>query len=150
MHNELLVLLSDCPPKWRTRNIKKLPVYVNYLELKFPGIELNMQIHCFLTGESPYCKVCNSPTKSLGKQTCSTKCRGEISKLSTETRLQKQKATLLDKYGVENIRQIAGANERRNQTMQEKYNGSTSQLAKDKARERSNTLNSKHSRKTAE
>ena len=143
MDKELLELLTNCSPRWRTRSVKNIPKYIDLLETMFPAVELNMQIHCYLTGESPYCKVCNSPTKSLGKQTCSTKCRGEISKLSSLSRLQKQKTTLLNKYGVENIRHIAGANDRRNQTMKEKYGGLTSQLSKDRARERSADLNSK-------
>ena len=143
METKLKEFLEKCPPVWRTRNIQKYPEYVTLLDSIYPGIKLNIQIDCFLSGRTPYCSVCNHPIKFSGKLTCSTKCRSVALAPKQAARVNKQKLTLQQKYGVTNIRNIAGVELKRKETMQRKYGGLVSDLTRQKAKDRSNELNAK-------
>ena len=138
MENTIREFLEKCPPRWRTRNIQSQPNYISYLDEKYPDVTLRMQIDCFLKGESPYCVVCNTPVKTSGKKTCSNKCGSKL--VDHTSRMEKQKAILLSTYGVDNVRNIPGAKEKRNNTMTEKYGSLVSDVTRQKAKERSADL----------
>lgn len=143
MKEKIIELLLSCGPKWRARKIKQYPEYIEWLETQYPNVILNYQIHSLLTDTSPYCVVCNTPVKTTGKITCSTVCRSIYNKNNQQIRIEKQKATLMQKYGVDNIRNIAGAEEKRKDTMLKKYNGLVSLATRKAANNRASELNIK-------
>ena len=143
MKEDIIKFLLSCEPKWRARKIKEYPEYMQWLDLQYPNVILNYQIHSLLTNTSPYCVVCNTPVKTTGKLTCSTKCRTVYNKDNQCTRIKKQKATLMHKYGVENIRNIAGVEEKRKETMLKKYNSLVSPGTQAASKSRSQNLNTK-------
>lgn len=131
--------LEKIPPKWRTRRVVANKSWHSELNLLYPDVKLNLQIDALINGRNPYCVVCNNPVKTLGKKTCSINCRGKGT--DQESRIQKQKTTLLIKYGVDNIRNIVGVEEKRKATMIDKYGSLASDLTRQGARERAPELN---------
>ena len=135
--------LLECAPRWRTRLAEKNPSILAYLNAIYPGVQLSLQIDSLLTGNSPYCAVCKSPVKSVGKLTCSTKCRSLMGQKSSNDRVRKQKETLLKKYGVDNVRKIPGVEDKRKQTLMENYGSMVSPLTRLRATERADEFNQK-------
>jgi hypothetical protein len=138
---ELINLLLTFPSRSRAKKTKMNQSAVELLDKMFPGVSINSQIYCLLHEKSPYCTVCKKILLNARKNTCSISCRT----LSTDytAKISKQKQTLLDKYGVENIRNIPGAEEKRKSTLVEKYNSLVSPKTKQKAKERAPLLISK-------
>lgn len=139
--NDYINLISSWPKKWRTRKIQQHTEIVDFLNNKFPNVSLPIQIHCLLTNTSPYCVVCNKPVKSQRKKTCSIQCRS--ANTDQNKRILQQKKTLIERYGVDNIRNIEGADEKRKETMKKKYSALVSPVTRQKAKERVTSLNHK-------
>jgi len=135
--------LLKIAPRWRTRRAATIPGLLEELDKLYPGVPLNLQIYAIITNWSPYCAVCKSPVKTLGKETCSNKCKGIVAANNSKSRITKQKKTLIEKYGVDNIRNIPGANEKRMNTMLEKYGSSVSDKTRILAKQRAPELNAK-------
>lgn len=145
MKNKILLFLEKIPSKWHTRKIIERPEFLEYLNLLFPNAPLNLQIWSLINNRSALCKVCSSPVKSLGKETCSSKCR---ERLKTDTnkhisRVEKQKSTMLEKYGVSNAANIPAAQEKRKSTMLEKYGAFVSPKTREASSSRAAELNKK-------
>lgn len=134
-------LIKSWPKPWRTRKAIQNKELIEFLDKTYPNVKLPIQIECLLSGKSPYCEVCSNPINSFGKKTCSIVCR--TANTNQVDRVKKQKKTLLEKYGVDNIRLIDGAEQKRKKTLQEKYNDLVSPLTKQKSKERANELNVK-------
>jgi hypothetical protein len=74
------------------------------------------------------CEVCGKQFEIVGRidianKTCSKECRYKLAKRNTDmsTMIQHQKATMLEKYGVENSAQIPGTSEKAKATTRAKY-----------------------------
>jgi hypothetical protein len=139
--NEMKKQIESWPARWRTRKVAAIPELVNFLNDLYPNVELSIQINCFLTNKSPYCSLCKKPVKFFGKETCSILCRNTVAKNRSASRIEKQKQTILKKYGVDNIRKIPGAEAKRLTTMHQKYDSGNSQKARMAASNRSKHLN---------
>lgn len=139
--HELKELLLTWAPKWRTRKANGIPEVLDSLNMLYPNVQLNTQIYCLLHDKSPYCVVCNIPLIDYRKATCSIECRSK----STDhcARVLKQKTTLREKYGVENIRHVPGAETKRKDTMVEKYGMLVSPRTIEKAKSRAPQLQKK-------
>lgn len=134
-------LLQSWSQKTRIKNALNQHELCEFLESLYPTVDIKAQIYCFLRGISPYCVVCNSVLNDCRKQTCSYMCRGKI--IDHGSRIEKQKQTIKEQYGVENVRQIPGVEDKRKATMLEKYGSLVSPLTAKKSSERSNMLNHK-------
>jgi hypothetical protein len=143
MQSKLKEFLNNCPPLWRVKNLRKHQEYIDLLNILYPNVPLDIQVHSFKSGNSPYCVICKSTVKKAGKQTCSLVCRSIHYKQDINKHLEKRKQTLLDIYGVTNSMQIPDVLEKRNNTMILKYGALVSDLTRQKARERSADLNIK-------
>ena len=143
MEHEYIKLLLSWGNKVRSNKAANHTGIFTLLEERYPGVPINIQIHSFIKNVSPYCVVCNEPVKHPGKQTCSIACRTIHSKTYSNTRVEKQKQTLLDRYGVSNIRNMPGSKEKRNSTMMDKYGALVSDKAREATRNRSDNLNLK-------
>lgn len=143
MNQKLHKFLNECPPRWRSRRIVSHPEFVEFLNQTYPNVSLSLQIDSFINNTSPYCAVCNMPVKTVGKTTCSIKCRSIMGESTQGDRIEKQKRTLLEKYGVDNMRNIAGAEERRKDTMVSKYGALVSPATRNGAIQRAESLNEK-------
>ena len=141
MKNQITKFLLDCPAKMRQRKIKVNDDFCEWLNREYPKVSLAGQINAVLTSSSPYCSVCGEPVKTVGKKTCSLQCRSKI--VDTDERVKKQKETLRKKYGVDNIRKIDGAENRRKESMIRKYGALVSAVTRQKAKERSGDLQTK-------
>jgi len=126
--------LKQIAPRWRQRVALKNPEWIQLLNSLYPNVQLSLQIDALVNDRSPYCYVCSGIVKSLGKTTCSTKCRNVLATTDDRQalRIEKQKKTLLEKYGVENIAKLTQTQEKRKATMVEKYGA----LVSDKSRQR--------------
>ena len=145
MKNEILLFLEKIPSKWHTRKIVARPEFLEYLNLLFPSVPLNLQIWSLINNRNALCKVCSAPVKSIGKETCSSKCRET---LKTETnqhklRAEKQKSTMLEKYGVSNAANLPEVQKKRKSTMLEKYGALVSPKARAASSSRASELNKK-------
>ena len=99
---ELKNALKKIAPRWRQRVALKNPEWIQLLNSLYPNVRLNLQIDALVNDRSPYCHVCSGIVKSLGKTTCSTKCRNVLATTDNRQvlRIEKQKKNLLEKYGV--------------------------------------------------
>jgi predicted nucleic acid-binding Zn ribbon protein len=136
-------LIESWPKRWRTRIIVDYPEIVNFLNAKYAGVSLNIQISSFLSDTSPYCIICNQPVKLFGKATCSIKCREINAKKYSQLKVEKHKKTLIDRYGVDNIRNIPGIIDKSKDTMLQKYGSLVSDKAREKIKSRVENLNTK-------
>ena len=66
LKTELTEFLEQCSPKWRTRKIQNYPNFIEYLNSIYPGVNINIQIDCFIKKTDPLCINCNLPVKFLG------------------------------------------------------------------------------------
>lgn len=140
--NELHDLMLSYPPKWRSRKIKKDKEALELLNELYPNVDkLTDKIYYFLNNKSPFCIICNAILNDCRKATCSLVCRDK--NIDQLQRMSKQKKTLLDRYGVDNIRKVPGAKENRNLSMIEKYGKLASPKMIKNAVERSSLLNIK-------
>ena len=139
----LTQLLETCPKLWRTRRIAEHPSLVSYLNELYPRVALAIQINSFLESKSPYCVECSNPVNLAGKLTCSIACRTVQQKKNSQQRITKQKATLLEKYGVDNIRNIPGSEKKRKESMLAKYSALVSPATVEKTKDRANELQTK-------
>lgn len=114
-------LLESWPKKWMSRRALEHPDLLSYLDGRYPEVELAIQIQSFLHDTSPYCVVCGKPVKLYGKQTCSIECRSAAAKNYQTTRVEKYKKTMIERYGVDNPRNIEGMDDRIKNTMMDKY-----------------------------
>jgi hypothetical protein len=140
MKDQILEFLLKCEPKWRARKIKNYPNYIAWLDSEYPNVKLNYQIHSLVTNTSPYCVICNHPIKTTGKLTCSVECRTLYNKPNHTARIEKQKETLIKKYGVDNIRNIEGSESKRKETLLLKYGALVSPATQNAARNRAKDL----------
>lgn len=116
---ELKEILLSFDSKWRSRKIANIPEVTVFLNSMYPGVNINSQIYCFLNNKSPYCETCNKILKDHRKRTCSYECREKI--IDHDNRVSKQKNTLIEKYGVDNARNIPGMDKRIKSTMLNRY-----------------------------
>lgn len=138
--------LQDISPRYRARKVKNDIAVVEYLNSVYPGVKINMQIHCILTDQSPYCKICGSVVKTAGKQTCSVECREKSKKNSDDyfaNRNAKSKSTLLERYGVDNPAKSTDIQQKRLATLIKKYNDTISPKSRVALKNRVHLLNSK-------
>jgi predicted nucleic acid-binding Zn ribbon protein len=123
VEHDLQQTLTKIAPRWRSRWVRQQPHVLELLDAMYPGVALSIQIHSVVHAVSPWCKVCGKPIKTIGKTTCSVQCRVELSRVNGSLSLSKQKAkdTIMSKYGVDNVRKIPGVEQRRKQTMLDRY-----------------------------
>jgi hypothetical protein len=138
---QLKELLLSWTPKWRARKATEVPEVLDMLNAMYPRVHINSQIYCFLNEKSPYCIICKCPLTDYRKTSCSIECRSK----STDhtSRILKQKKTLRELYGVENIRNIPGAETKRKDTMINKYGMLVSPKTVKKAKDRAPALQQK-------
>jgi len=136
--DELKTMLVGVPVRKRVAIVKQNAEAINLLEQTYPNVKLNFQIYSLMNNKSPYCKVCNSTLTDVRKNTCSYQCREKI--IDHAARVKSQKITLEKKYGVSNIRQVPGAEEKRKKTLIESYGSLASPRAIAKAKDRVNNL----------
>ena len=142
MKNKIIKLLLETAPNHRTRTIQKNKLKF-WFDENFPNVPLNIAISCLLSGNNPYCVVCNTPVKFLGKTTCSISCRSLLAKNNSEQIVNKRKLTNLEKYGVSNAMQLDSSKQKRINTMIEKYGGKVSDKTRLLSSKRSSELNTK-------
>lgn len=102
---KLKQILGEIAPTHRVRKLKNNSEYAGCMNAFFPGVSPAVQVYSLFNNVSPYCVECNAPVKTPGKQTCSVTCRDAASKKNSTTRVEKAKATLIERYGVDNARQ---------------------------------------------
>lgn len=125
----------------RAKIVENTPELKNYLDEKYPHVSTSMQIKSLIHNKSPYCVVCGGEVKTLGKYTCSIKCRSAAT--DQQARVESQKTTLMTKYGVDNISKIPGGQEKRKTTMIERYGALVSDRTRTAAYQRSSEFNIK-------
>jgi len=135
-------ILTDTPPKWRTRIAKKNN-YIEWIETEYPLVKLSIAIDCLVNESSPYCSVCNNPIKFLRKKTCSTACRTVLLKDKIPEIVDKRKQTCIDRYGVSNVGKLPIIHDKRIDTMVQKYGAKVSEYSLKKIKERVPELNKK-------
>ncbi len=142
-HADIIALLTPHHTKYRARHVVKDTVLSEWFETNYAGVAVNIAIHCLFTSTSAYCCVCSSPVKHPNKQTCSIECRSILGKDSQSAQLAKRQATMLAKYGVDNIAKLAETQTKRLVTMTEKYGALVSPATRESARDRASVLNVK-------
>lgn len=143
MKDEIVKLLLECHPKGRTRVIKNSePIYA-WITEHYPNVPLNIVADCLVKNTSPYCCVCNCPIKSLGKKTCSTKCRSVSLLNKVSTIVEKRKKTNIEKYGSTSPSGSPAVVKKRLDTMIEKYGANVSPKTIESAKARIAGLNEK-------
>jgi predicted nucleic acid-binding Zn ribbon protein len=143
MKEEIIKLLLKCAPRHRTRFIIKNEEVHEWITNNFPNVPLNIVADSLIKGTSPYCCVCGSPIKSLGKKTCSTACRSTSVAENINEIVNKRKETCLKKYGTENPSSSPEVIEKRLSTMVSRYGSTTSPTTIAAARSRIDNLNKK-------
>lgn len=129
--SEAITLLKTFKGRSRLSKIISSAELINLLTIEFPDENVNIlsKAFCLQHNTSPYCSVCHTILSNLSNNTCSYKCREILNKPNTYIRLQKQKVTLQQKYSVDNISQIPGGQDKRINTMIEKYGAKVSPKA---------------------
>jgi hypothetical protein len=129
-------------PRWRTREARKNRALLVELNALYPQVALNLQIDALVSGRTPYCVVCNSPVKTLGKTTCSIKCRDNLASQAENVtkKIEKFRRTCIEKYGVDNPNKNIKVQARRLQTMHQKYGAAVSPKTAAAARARAPQL----------
>lgn len=130
--NEIIDFIKSLSNKTKFTKLNENIEVVNFLSELFPDENLSIlsKAYSLIHNKSAYCEVCNSILPDIRKYTCSHKCSSIRTKPSDHIRVQKQKETLLDKYGVTNIANIPGIQDKRIESMIEKYGDKISPLSR--------------------
>lgn len=134
MEQQIKEFLSEISPAWRSRKILEHPLWLDYIKTNYPKYTLAHAIHFFMNGiKEPVCKMCGGQLKLPKHDTCSVECREDYkSKTGAKTlSIKKAKQTLIKNYGVENIANIPGAQDKRKQSMIKKYGSAISDASRD-------------------
>lgn len=144
--DKITEFIKQIAPRHRARKVKNDSVIIDYLDTLYPGVTLNMQISSLLSGISPLCKECNNQVKTLGKETCSVKCRELLKQKNSLYFIErniKSKITCIEKFGVDNAAKNADIQLKRISTLEEKYGSKVSPKTRSAAKDRSAELNKK-------
>jgi predicted nucleic acid-binding Zn ribbon protein len=134
-------LIESWPKRWRTRRAAENSDLIEFLNASYPNVPLNIQLDCLVSGTSPYCVVCAKPLKLARNGTCSRECMAVILSQNSDQRIEKYKDTMIERYGVDNVRKIPGMGDRIKNTMLEKYGALVSDKSRESARSRASDLN---------
>ena len=143
MKTEIIKLLTDCHPRYRTRLIRNNKNIYNWVISTYPDVSLNIIADSLVKNTSPYCYICNRPIKSLGKKTCSVKCRSKSLADKINIIVEKRKKTNLQKYGSNSPSGSLDVIEKRLNTMIKKYGAKVSPKTVEATKNRVNNLNKK-------
>lgn len=143
MKEEIVKLISECSPKWRTRFIKKNEIIDNWFLENYPQVSLDVAVYSLLNDVSPYCSICGGPVKSRGKKTCSTKCRTTSLQDRSDEISEKRKRTNISKYGTESPASSPQVIQKRLDTMLKKYGATVSPKSLSAIKSRTHILNEK-------
>ena len=142
--NDLTAILTPIGARWRARYIRTNRQAITLLDNTYPGVNLNMQIYSLMHDMSPFCTVCGSVVKTLGKTTCSVSCRSKaVTPEKTEARVTKARSTCTERVGVDNYAKLPATQEKRLNTMLEMHGSKVSQKSLEAIRSRSGALNLK-------
>lgn len=143
MKEKILNLLKETHPRHRTRIISKNSELLIWFQKQYPNVKLNIAIDSLVKDYSPYCCICCSPIKHIGKSTCSVVCRSQQTKKIKHQIVKKRKATLLNRYGVDNPAKLSSVQDKRLKTMVDKYGRKISEKSLVAIKGRTDNLNQK-------
>lgn len=147
MEQDIRRFLSEISPKWRARKLKDHPRWSKWIQSRYPSYTLAHATRFFMDGlaSEPRCQMCEGVLKLPHHNTCSTRCRDQLKAQTGAFQLaqEKARATMLDRYGVENPAQSSDIQARRLCTMQKRYGAKVSERAREATRSRAREMNQK-------